>query len=200
MKVEKPNKKTTLVLTAAFQPVGFFSARSTMRNLIVGAVRGVDHLGNIYEWNDWIKRIDFDEDQPCLRTSTTTFAIPTIIVIPGFFGNFKDAKRKFKRTSTLRQIYNLYDGTCQYCLKPVKYSLATKDHHVPKSKGGVNYDSNIVLACKKCNNKKAARFPFNDARGASVTPKVFDDVDFMIKADNIRLRPEWEAFLIKKTK
>jgi 5-methylcytosine-specific restriction endonuclease McrA len=197
MIVEKPHKKITLVLTASFQAVGFFNARSTIRNLMVGAVRGVDNDGNIYDWKSWLSRTDFPDDQPCLRSSSQEFPIPTICVIPGFFGNFNSAKKKFKRTSTLRQIFNIYDGTCQYCLKPIQYKFATKDHYQPKSKGGVNYDSNIVLACKKCNNKKASRFPFLNAQGHDPAPKVLDGVDFLIKADNIPVRPEWIPFLPK---
>jgi 5-methylcytosine-specific restriction endonuclease McrA len=192
-----PNKKTSLVLTAAFQPIGFFSARSAIRNMIVGGVRGVDADGNIYNWEDWLKRSDMPSDVPSLRSSKCEFPVPTIVVIPGFFGNFSDMKKKQNRTSTLRQIYNLYGGVCQYCNKEVKYSAATKDHVVPRSKGGVNYDFNIVLACKRCNNRKAAKFPFFNADGEEVKPKILNDAEFSLLADKIPLRDEWKTFLGK---
>lgn len=198
MKVEKPNKKTSLVLTASFQPIGFFNARSTIRNMMVGAVRGVDTDGNIYKWEDWLLRTDFSDDQPCLRSSKQEFPIPTIVVIPGFFGNYAKARDKVqRRTSSLRQIFNLYDKTCQYCHKVIKFSEATKDHFIPKSKGGVNFDSNIVLSCKKCNNKKASRFPYFDSKGQEPKPKVLSDVEFILQADNIVVREEWRPFLTK---
>lgn len=193
----KPNKKTTLVLTAAFQAIGFFNARSTIRNLIVGGVRGVDVDGNIYDWKSWNERTDFPEDQPSLRTSKTDFPIPTIVVIPGFFGKFTDIKKPNTRVSSLKQIFNLYGGVCQYCHKDIKFSLATKDHVSPRSKGGADYDSNIVLACKKCNNKKASKFPFFDIAGEPVRPKILNDVQFSLVADNIPMRPEWASFLGK---
>lgn len=193
----KPTKKTTLVLTAGFQGIGFFNARSTIRNLIVGNVKAVDAFGNMYDWAGWTFRTDFPEDQPSLRSSKDEFPLPTIVVIPSFFGNFKAAKKKFSRTSTLRQLFNLYDGTCQYCLKPMPYANATKDHALPKSKGGANHDGNIVLACKRCNNKKASRFPYFNVLGAEVTPKVLSDVEFLLKADKIEMRPEWEQFITK---
>lgn len=190
-----PNKKSTLVLTGAFQAIGFFSARSTIRNIMVGGVKAVDHDGNIYDWKTWTERTDFGDDQPCLRSSKDEYPIPTIVVIPGFFGRFNDIKRKRTRTSSLRQIFNLYGGVCQYCQKEIKFSLATKDHYVPKSKGGENYDYNIVLSCKKCNNKKAAKYPFYNAKGDEVRPKILDDVEFMIAANNIPMRPEWAPFI-----
>lgn len=192
-----PNKKTALVLTAAFQPLGFFNARSTIRNMIVGGVKAVDADGNIYSWEDWLKRTDLPEDIPSLRSSKMEFPVPTIVVIPGFFGSFKDQRRTQTRTSTLKQIYNLYGGICQYCLKEVKYSAATKDHTVPRSKGGVNYDSNIVLACKKCNNKKADKFPFFSITGEQAKPKILNDVEFTLLADKIPVRDEWKPFLGK---
>lgn len=193
----KPNKKTTLVLDAAFQSIGFFNARSAIRNLIVGGVRGVDAEGNIYDWKAWNERTDFSEDQPSLRTSKANFPVPTIVVIPGFFNKFGKGKKRSTRVSSLRQIFNLYSGVCQYCRKEIKFSLATKDHVAPRSKGGVDYDSNIVLACKKCNNKKASKFPFYDIKGLEVKPKILDDVEFSLVADNITMRPEWNAFLGK---
>lgn len=197
MKATKPNKKTTLVLSAAFQPIGFFTARSAMRNIIVGGVRGVDKDGVVYNWEQWVNRKDFDDDQPSLRSAMAEFPVPTIVVIPGYFGKYTDVKKKFRRVSTLRQIYNLYGGICQYCGKEVRYSLATKDHIMPKSKGGSNFDTNIVLACKKCNNKKASKFPFFNYVGEEVKPKILDDVDFNLLADKIDPRPEWAMFLTK---
>jgi len=192
-----PNKKTALVLTAAFQPLGFFNARSTIRNMIVGGVKAVDADGNIYGWEDWLARPDMPEDIPSLRSAKMEFPVPTIVVIPGFFGSFKNQRRTQTRTSTLKQIYNLYGGVCQYCKREIKYSAATKDHAMPRSKGGVNYDSNIVLACKKCNNKKAAKFPYFSIDGEEVRPKILNDVEFTLLADKIPVREEWKAFLGK---
>ena len=195
MKPAKPNKKTTLVLTAAFQAIGFFNARSAIRTLMGGTVRGVDADGNIYNWKDWNARTDFPEDTPSLRSSQAEFPVPTIVVIPGYFAKGGPIKKSSTRTSSLRQIFNIYGGVCQYCHKEIKFSLATKDHTIPKSKGGPDYDSNIVLACKKCNNKKASKFPFYDIKGEEVKPKVLADVQFTLTADRIEMRPEWETFI-----
>lgn len=193
-----PNRKTTLVLSAAFIPLGFFNARSTIRNMIVGGVRAYSADGNIYDWKQWTALEEYADDQPSLRSARSEFPVPTVVVIPGYVGKFSGNRKKAKRVSSLRQIFNLYEGTCAYCLKPVPFSLATKDHSVPKAKGGHNYDSNIVLACKKCNNKKGSKFPFFDIRGNEVKPKVLGDLEFAVKADNLVVRPEWEMFLGKK--
>lgn len=41
----------------------------------------------------------------------------------------------------------------------LKSDEITKDHLVPTSRGGSRDKSNIVLACKRCNNEKGALTP-----------------------------------------
>lgn len=48
-------------------------------------------------------------------------------------------------------------GTCHYCSK--EFERLTRDHVVPRSRGGADMDWNIVLACHACNNLKASEWP-----------------------------------------
>ena len=43
---------------------------------------------------------------------------------------------------------------CPYCLKLIPLAEATKDHRIPKGRGGTNDIENLVLSCEKCNNEK----------------------------------------------
>jgi 5-methylcytosine-specific restriction endonuclease McrA len=53
-----------------------------------------------------------------------------------------------------------FRGRCAYCLgKPVRDEILTKDHFIPKSKNGNNGGTNIVPACKFCNEKKDNKNP-----------------------------------------
>lgn len=45
-------------------------------------------------------------------------------------------------------------GRCKYCLKPMTLKEATRDHVVPRAKGGSNQKSNTVAACEPCNRAK----------------------------------------------
>lgn len=47
---------------------------------------------------------------------------------------------------------------CQYCEKPFYWNgvQRTRDHVIPKSKGG-GTDGNLVLACRECNQWKGAK-------------------------------------------
>ena len=48
---------------------------------------------------------------------------------------------------------------CQYCGGRFSFSDLTMDHIIPKSRGGDKTWTNIVAACKRCNNKKGDRTP-----------------------------------------
>lgn len=196
MNAVPPTRKTTLVLTASFQPCGFFSARSAIRNLMVGGVKAYDIHGNVHDWKSWIASDDMLEpDHPSLRSVNAEWAIPTIVVIPGYFGNFKQRSKRRNRTINLRQLYHVYDGVCQYCLKKIPYTQATRDHLLPRSKGGGNHDDNIVLSCKKCNTKKSNKFPYFNIHGSEVRPRMLNDIEFTALSEKVQRRPEWEQFL-----
>ncbi|MDY6829587.1 MAG: HNH endonuclease [Pseudomonadota bacterium] len=47
--------------------------------------------------------------------------------------------------------------TCLYCGASYSERLLTRDHVVPKSKGGRDTWTNVVTACRRCNQKKGDR-------------------------------------------
>lgn len=70
------------------------------------------------------------------------------------------------RQKLLEQIIAECGDACHYCRKQTRLNFttsvnapdhATLDHVVPKSKGGTNDRSNLVLACNACNNAKSDR-------------------------------------------
>jgi HNH endonuclease len=48
---------------------------------------------------------------------------------------------------------------CLYCGARFSYSLLSRDHVTPFSRGGHDTWSNVVSACRRCNNAKASRTP-----------------------------------------
>jgi 5-methylcytosine-specific restriction enzyme A len=50
-------------------------------------------------------------------------------------------------------------GRCYYCNSQVLPKELTMDHLVPIIRGGKSVKSNIVTACKECNNKKKYLLP-----------------------------------------
>ena len=70
-----------------------------------------------------------------------------------------------RKTISLKPVVShkhLEKPRCVYCRKVTKN--LTKDHVVPKAKGGTKCASNIVMACRPCNLAKADRTPAEWAR------------------------------------
>lgn len=114
--------------------------------------------------------------------------------------HFGFRRKRDRKKLSLKQLYKLYEGVCQFCLEPISFRDATQDHYYPKSKGGANNDFNIILACRKCNRAKGDTFPYLNANG--VEPKVINFLDFhhntaMDPRQKDIARPEWEQFLFK---
>lgn len=69
-------------------------------------------------------------------------------------------KRYFKRLPvaervSTRHIGRKSKGRCWYCGVSFLDQKLTRDHLVPKSKGGLSAASNLVLSCEPCNYAKA---------------------------------------------
>lgn len=62
---------------------------------------------------------------------------------------------KFNR----KNVYLRDNGECQYCRCTVSMYDYTYDHVLPRAQGGLTSWENIVVACTKCNNRKANRTP-----------------------------------------
>lgn len=63
-----------------------------------------------------------------------------------------EAKRLWRRS-----IKEHFDHTCVYCGKTYDLSQLSIDHVHPRSRGGKDITSNVVCACKSCNQEKGTR-------------------------------------------
>lgn len=52
-------------------------------------------------------------------------------------------------------------GRCKYCRGALSKETMTLDHVVPRAKGGRLTLSNLVLACKPCNESKGDAMPWD---------------------------------------
>ncbi len=65
-------------------------------------------------------------------------------------------RRKSSNVKAWRlKIWTNGNGICHICNKPVSLELFTKDHVIPKSKGGKNTIDNLFPSHQECNWKKA---------------------------------------------
>ena len=65
---------------------------------------------------------------------------------------------------SLAALFDAQAGRCWYCAEPMHQSQGrghstTRDHLLPKSRGGANARSNIVGACGRCNGNYTFKKP-----------------------------------------
>lgn len=117
-------------------------------------------------WQDAVKdlctgRFEVVEHDPRISIGTASGQKPFPAVVRFSHGVFLGAL-KFKPRQlrpTRKSIYERDNATCQYCANRISFSRATVDHVLPKSRGGKNTWTNLVLSCASCNNEKGNRTP-----------------------------------------
>lgn len=117
-------------------------------------------------WQDAVKdvhagRLEIVETHPtmCIGTVAGPEPLPVIVrfKVGVFLGRIKVPPKNTKPSR--KNIYERDSGRCQYCCKPLTFSISTVDHVVPRSRGGKNTWSNLVLSCASCNTKKGSMTP-----------------------------------------
>ncbi len=58
-----------------------------------------------------------------------------------------------------RTLFKRDANLCLYCARQFRTSDLTRDHITPISRGGDNVWTNVVAACRRCNNYKGGRTP-----------------------------------------
>lgn len=87
-----------------------------------------------------------------LRNERSYMDIHPIIAVQGDQG-----RSVFETAPSLnnRELFRRDKHTCMYCLTTLGDRHLTRDHVVPMSRGGRNVWTNVVTACRACNQRKA---------------------------------------------
>ncbi|MBX6423679.1 HNH endonuclease [Thermosulfurimonas sp. F29] len=70
----------------------------------------------------------------------------------------REKARRLRKTRWWRR--KCARGVCYYCGRRVPPHELTMDHRIPLSQGGRSEKSNLVPACKECNNRKKYLLPW----------------------------------------
>jgi 5-methylcytosine-specific restriction endonuclease McrA len=90
-----------------------------------------------------------------VRSVSTTFELPSVMRMKKYVKPKRiDGVRFCRENVYIRDLY-----TCQYCRIKFAAKDLTIDHVIPASHGGPKNWTNIVTACRKCNQIKANRTP-----------------------------------------
>ncbi len=225
MNAVRPEARTTLLLNANWLPINITTARAAFNHVITGRVKPIDRFSmphgfpedekgkaiNDISLHYWFLMksvldgktdkegvvIPYDEadgiyfkDQPVLRSAQGVWPIPTVaLTTTRFF------KHKPNGKVTIQKLAKHYKNICQICNNPFPTSQLTIEHVIPRSKGGLNDETNCIPTCKACNSQKADLLPYYDANGVDLESKIKALPKFLIAAGTER-RKEWEDYIV----
>ena len=106
----------------------------------------------LVDWDTWVT-LPIRSYDLTVHTPNKEIRVPRIVM-----SLLSDDMPMTSTSNSLNSVYDRYDGVCQYTHKKLKRSEASRDHVIPRSKGGKNTASNIVLSSKAINSWKGDRF------------------------------------------
>jgi 5-methylcytosine-specific restriction endonuclease McrA len=124
-----------------------------------------------------------------VHSSRQAFQVPSVIVL------FRYIEEKFFTLPCTRKNIMIRDeNRCQYCQKDYRDADLTIDHVIPRSKGGKTTWTNVVMACKPCNQQKSdlllSQTPFTLLRPPG-KPSYRSIIKKRIKSSNVK----WKEYL-----
>jgi len=93
-----------------------------------------------------------------------------------------------------RELFRRDAHMCMYCLKTLPDCKLTRDHVIPVSRGGENSWTNLVSACRTCNEHKGARTPEEAAMTLHAVPYTPNYAEWLTLR-NRRILTDQMAFL-----
>lgn len=149
-----------LVLNQGWSPVGTVTLQRAIVMLFqeyncgTPKAKVIDHeTFQAFTWDDWSK-LKPAVDDDVLRGAELEFRIPEVILLTKY-NKIPKPKVHFSR----RNLFKRDEMTCQYCGGRPGSNELTIDHVLPRSQGGDSSWENCVLACVKCNSRKADKTP-----------------------------------------
>lgn len=145
--------RPTLVLNRHWTPVHVTSVRHAITLVFRGRAQVVCPVSYApHDFSSWITR--GVRDGEAIQGVSVAIESPEIIVL-GAYAKVPPRGIAFNRRNLIRRD----DNTCQYCGARFAPDRLTIDHVMPISRGGPTDWGNCVLACHRCNGRKANRTP-----------------------------------------
>ena len=149
-----------------------------------------DKLENmrLVDWSEWLT-LPVRSYDLAVRTPKFTVRVPRVVM-----SMMSEDMPKSNYNTSLNSIYDLYDGKCAYTNRKLKKSQASRDHVIPRHKGGLDHISNIVLCDKDINSIKGDNFN-RDCGLPEVVPIVPKELPLKDVLVNEKDVPEWNWFI-----
>jgi 5-methylcytosine-specific restriction endonuclease McrA len=182
--------KVVMVLNKSWMPIRIVPTYRAITLVFAGKASAIDvNDWSVYDWKNWSERSLSENPYGSISTSSCDIEIPEIIVLSTYNKVFRKDVRLTKRNIYIRDGYR-----CQYTGKQIKESDADIDHVKPRSKGGANSWSNMVVCTKAINRMKADRTPEQAGLKLIRKPKK-PDTDRMLIDPKVKILNSWNKFI-----
>ena len=141
---------------------------------------------SLYRVRNRVKVLEYHRGQ--LRTVTSLVDAPSVIAL-----DYMVKKPLLQRKLSKEEVFLRDRKTCQYCGKKCQDDDLTLDHVVPRRQHGTNTWDNVVVACTRCNRRKAGRTPA-EANMLKQEPRAPDPNPYLM-LQNRTLLDEWLPYL-----
>jgi 5-methylcytosine-specific restriction endonuclease McrA len=120
-------------------------------------------------------------------------AEPSVLVLT----HYKSVRENIRKANVERlKVFVRYGFRCGYCGKKFPQRQLTRDHVVPKSKGGQTTPENLAASCKPCNNRKADCTPKEANMPLLLKPKALNIGTSRVLAHSLAEKyPAWANYL-----
>jgi len=146
-----------LVLNRYFLAVQIISAKRAISALYTGKAKAVDRNFTSYSFEEWVdisKSLKPEDYSGLVRSPSVSLYVPQVVQEPT--NEFAASIFRSPRFSR-KNIFQRDKYICQYCGQKKDKNDLTRDHIIPKSKGGPDTWENLVACCLECNNYKGDR-------------------------------------------
>lgn len=181
-----------LVLNRSWCAIATISVRRALQLLCKGAAKAIrPGTYEVHEFSSWAE-LAVPPEGPYISTVRLRIPVPEIIILTRFNG-IPRTKVVFNR----RNLFRRDKSTCQYCGKRAPTSELSIDHVMPRSRGGEASWENCVLACLRCNRRKANRLP-EEANMKLLRPPERPRWAPFLEISVTRRCESWETFLSER--
>jgi len=131
-----------------------------------------------------------------VRSQHERFHLPAVVVMR--YHVKTQRKRTLFHAPTRRAVFVRDNFECQYCGGRLSMTTGTRDHVVPRSRGGEDTLGNVVAACRPCNFRKDDRTPDEAGMQLRQRPRPLTEdekVQCLLKTVRAKERNAWVACL-----
>ena len=154
--------------------------------------RWIDALGLVLSG----KAVPLEEYPDVVRSQHCTFRMPAVVMMRYHVKTLR--KRHLFNVPTRKAVF-IRDGfVCQYCGVKVSMTTGTRDHVIPRSRGGPDTLTNVVTACRACNVSKDDRTPDEVGMKLNSRPRSLSEdekIQCLLKLVRAKERNAWMACL-----